>query len=89
MALSATYYTAAWCGPCKTFKPLATKVMADVGIPMTIQDIDEAGPEVVKSNNIRGVPTIIFSNGERIVGNWPETKLREQLNLLQTGDDGH
>lgn len=87
--LSATYYTASWCGPCKTFKPLATKVFNEMKIPLDIQDVDELDPFVVQSLNIASVPTVMFNNGERIVGAWPEGKLREKLNHMITGDDGH
>ena len=50
------HFGAAWCGPCKTFKPVIKKLQK-AGYPIEIYDIDQ---EVVlaESYRIMSVPTI-------------------------------
>ena len=59
------YYTAAWCAPCKRLKPMAKKIAREAGAEFAEIDVDrEEGyvPEYVK-----GVPTIIISDGFKIL----------------------
>lgn len=76
--LAATYVTADWCGPCKVFKPLAIRVFEEYGVPLDIVDALDIDPEF----NVRSLPTILFDNGDRMVGAWPEAKLREKIESL-------
>ena len=41
----AKYFTASWCGPCKSFKPIIKELIAE-GLPIEIVDIDT---NVIKS----------------------------------------
>lgn len=57
------YFTAAWCGPCRMFKPVLQEVTTELGIPTQIIDVDQHS-ELVQQNSITGVPTlIVFQDG--------------------------
>jgi thioredoxin 1 len=66
----AKYFTASWCGPCKSFKPIIKELIAE-GLPIEIVDID-TNESLARKLNVRSVPTtIIFSDDsevERFVG---------------------
>ena len=66
----AKYFTASWCGPCKSFKPIIKELIAE-GLPIEIVDID-TNENLARKLNVRSVPTtIIFSDDsevERFVG---------------------
>ena len=64
------YFSAAWCGPCKTFKPIMNEVAGD-GYSVQFIDIDQSSA-LAKQYNVRSVPTtVIEENGieiDRFVG---------------------
>lgn len=51
------YFTAEWCGPCKTIKP-----MVIASGKATIVDVD-SGNGLVAAHNIKSVPTVIGIEG--------------------------
>ena len=59
----AKYFSATWCGPCQTFKPIM-KELSEEGYDITFIDIDKSGG-LAKQYNIRSVPTTIIE--ERVV----------------------
>ena len=59
---TAKYFSATWCGPCKTFKPIM-KELASEGYNIEFIDGDENPNEAMKYN-IRSVPTTIILEGE-------------------------
>tara|TARA_B100000287_G_scaffold299087_1_gene282312 strand:- start:6384 stop:6668 length:285 start_codon:yes stop_codon:yes gene_type:complete len=71
------YFSAEWCGPCKSFKPIIEK-LEKAGYPIYFQDIDN-DPILAESYQIRSVPTIkILQNDkvqETLVGVQDPTKL--------------
>jgi len=87
----AEYYTASWCQPCKTFKPLAMKVFTEAGIPLKFNDVDddEGGSKSVL-NHVASIPTVIvyrkdeggWYEVDRITGAFPEQNLRTRLDKL-------
>jgi putative thioredoxin len=83
--LSGVYVTATWCQPCKTFKPIAERVFREMGYNLNFIDVDDPDVEVYLGG-VKSVPTIvIFKQGEivdRIVGAFPEPRLRERLDRL-------
>jgi thioredoxin 1 len=71
------YFTAKWCGPCKTFGPILNDVVKENLIKV---DIDEQ-PEIASKFNIRGVPTIVLVDEQdkeitRNIGLMTKTKLQ-------------
>jgi thioredoxin-like negative regulator of GroEL len=51
------YVSAAWCGPCKTFGPIMSKV-AESGVPVQKMDADTDSSAVMKYG-VRNVPTVL------------------------------
>jgi thioredoxin 1 len=64
--LTVEYYTAPWCGPCRTFGPVMDEVMRVKGINYQKIDVDSYR-ELATTNGISSVPTIVFKVGEEIV----------------------
>ena len=64
------YFSAAWCGPCKTFKPIMNEVAGE-GYSVQFIDIDQSSA-LAEQYNVRSVPTtVIEENGieiDRFVG---------------------
>ncbi len=53
-----TAYTASWCGPCKTLKPILKELQSE-GFSIDIIDIDENQMESA-AKSIQAVPTLIL-----------------------------
>ena len=64
------YFSAVWCGPCKSFKPVMNEIAGE-GHSVQFVDIDQS-QELAQQYNVRSVPTVIIEeNGKeinRIVG---------------------
>ena len=60
----AKYFSATWCGPCKSFKPIMQE-LSDEGYDITFIDIDKDNGGLAKQYNVRSVPTTIIE--ERVV----------------------
>lgn len=59
------YYTATWCGPCRSVKPIVQELKA-AGWNIDIIDADQNKDKVV-SNQIAGIPTfIIYKDGVQV-----------------------
>ena len=57
------YFSAEWCGPCKTFKPLMES-LEKKGYPIFFEDVDR-DPVLAESYQIRSVPAIkIVQDGQ-------------------------
>jgi len=59
-------FTAEWCGPCKTMKPVLDELHQIMGDTLRILKIDvDRNPAVASSLNISGVPTLmLYKNGK-------------------------
>ena len=53
------YFSAAWCGPCKNFKPIMEQVSRE--IPVEFIDVD-ANPQLVAEYGVRNIPTLVVVN---------------------------
>lgn len=75
------YYTAAWCGPCRSVKPIIHELQA-AGWDINIIDSD-SNRDLVVANQVAGIPTfIIYKNGvqvNRFTGARPKGALLEAL----------
>ena len=52
------YFSATWCGPCQTFKPIMNEI-ANEGHSVQFIDIDQQG-DLAQQYNVRSVPTVVI-----------------------------
>jgi thioredoxin 1 len=60
------YFTAAWCGPCKMFRPTVQAVSAETGVGINYIDVNQQ-KDMAQRYNVSSVPTIIVENGGNVV----------------------
>ena len=65
------YFSATWCGPCQTFKPIMNEI-SNEGHSVQFIDIDQQ-EDLARQYNVRSVPTIVIEQGEAIDTDNPET----------------
>jgi|TARA_R110000744_G_scaffold95976_1_gene185377 thioredoxin 1 len=66
------YFSAAWCGPCKTLGP----IMDEVSSKVSVQKIDvDSDYETAQKYGVRNIPTVILVDGvtevKRFIGVQP------------------
>ena len=75
------YFSAPWCGPCRTFKPTMESLQSEMSI--TFIDVDSS-PQTAQQYNVRSVPTVlILENGvekRRLVGAKSKDEIRSAYN---------
>ena len=75
------YFSATWCGPCQTFKPIMSEI-ANEGHSVQFIDIDQQG-ELAQQYNVRSVPTVVIEqNGSevnRLIGATTKQVILENL----------
>lgn len=60
------YFTAAWCGPCKMFKPTVQQVSSELGVGINYIDVDQQ-QDIAMKYGVRSVPTIIVESGGSVI----------------------
>ncbi|MBT4208376.1 thioredoxin family protein [Candidatus Woesearchaeota archaeon] len=56
------YFSATWCGPCKTFKPIMTEIAGE-GYSVEFIDVDQ-NQDLASKYGVRSIPcTVIEENG--------------------------
>jgi thioredoxin 1 len=80
------YFSTAWCGPCKTFKPVVQQVSQETGIPVTYIDADQ-DKETAQKYSINSVPTIVIVDSVgsmlyRNAGIMPKGQLSQLLRTI-------
>ena len=75
------YFSATWCGPCKSFKPVINEIASE-GYSVQFIDIDQS-PNTATQYSVMSVPTVIIEeNGvevDRFVGAIPKQMVLERL----------
>lgn len=75
------YFSATWCGPCQTFKPVMNEIASE-GYSVQFIDIDQSSA-LAESYNVRSVPTVVIEeNGsevDRFIGSIPKQMVLEKL----------
>ena len=75
------YFSAAWCGPCKAFKPVMTEIKNE-GYSVEFIDIDML-TDLAQQYNVRSVPTVVIEEGgvevDRFVGSIPKQQVLQKL----------
>tara|TARA_Y100000590_G_C15139103_1_gene795394 strand:+ start:29 stop:274 length:246 start_codon:yes stop_codon:yes gene_type:complete len=75
------YFSAAWCGPCKAFKPVMNEIKSE-GYPVEFIDIDML-TDLAQQYNVRSVPTVVIEEGgvevDRFVGSIPKQQVLQKL----------
>ena len=75
------YFSATWCGPCKTFKPVMNEIAGE-GHSVQFIDIDQS-QDLAAKYNVRSVPTtVIEENGievDRFIGAIPKQQVLQKL----------
>tara|TARA_Y100000356_G_C11108530_1_gene208309 strand:+ start:244 stop:489 length:246 start_codon:yes stop_codon:yes gene_type:complete len=78
---TAKYFSAAWCGPCKAFKPVMQEIHAE-GYQVEFIDIDNLS-DLAQQYNVRSVPTVVIEQAgqeiDRFVGVIPKQQVIERL----------
>ena len=81
--VSVIQFSAIWCAPCRTLKPVMDKLSLNYNANFYIADIEDGGINTGSIAGIRGVPTvIIYKKGvevDRKVGGVPESHMKEFL----------
>ena len=67
------YFSAAWCGPCKTLSPIMNEVSSQVAVEKIDVDLDY---ERAQQYGVRNIPTVILVDGvtevKRFIGVQPK-----------------
>ena len=75
------YFSAAWCGPCKVFKPVMTEIKNE-GHQIEFIDIDMLS-DLAQEYNVRSVPTVVIEEAgkevDRFVGVIPKQQVLQKL----------
>ena len=75
------YFSATWCGPCKSFKPIMNEIAGE-GHSVQFIDIDQQ-QDLSARYNVRSVPTtVIEENGievDRIIGSVSKQQVMSKL----------
>lgn len=81
------YFTAPWCGPCRTLGPILEKTVAAVGDALSMAKIDlDSNQELAAALRIQSVPTIFaFFQGQPIdafQGAVPESQVKQFIDKV-------
>ena len=72
------FFSASWCNPCKSFKPIMERLSQE--LPIRFVDVD-AEPQLVAEYGIRNVPSVVVTQDGREIskrsGVLTESQVRE------------
>ena len=77
------YFTASWCLPCRSFRPVLNEAISQTGANIQIIDVDQQ-PEVAQKFGVTSVPTLIVTDpsGNPIKRNSGTMSKPQLLNFL-------
>lgn len=76
-------FTAEWCGPCKTMKPILEELRQVMGDSLRILKIDvDKNPAAASSLNVSGVPTLILYKKGQILWRQSGVQSAKQLQSI-------
>jgi thioredoxin 1 len=62
-------FTARWCGPCKTLKPVLAALEREYKGQIRVVEIDvDDDPLTAQQHGVRSMPTLVFHRDDREVG---------------------
>jgi|TARA_R110001583_G_scaffold144956_1_gene296936 thioredoxin-like negative regulator of GroEL len=70
------YFTAAWCGPCKKFRPLMENLSSQINVQFI--DID-SNPGIAQNYGVRNIPTTILVKDGVEVSRFTGSKPAQQI----------
>ena len=73
------YFSASYCAPCRTFKPLMESLQSEMSI--TFIDVD-ASPQTAQTWNVRSVPTTLVIQKGMELGRLVGVKSKEEIRAL-------
>jgi|TARA_R110001592_G_scaffold327788_1_gene609114 thioredoxin 1 len=71
------YFSATWCGPCKSFKPIITEI-ANEGHSVQFIDIDQNSGAASKYN-VMSVPTVVIEENGIELSRFIGTKSKQAI----------
>ena len=74
---TAKFFSAAWCGPCKQFKPIMQE-LSDEGYDIEFIDGDE-NKEVAIEYNIRSIPTTVIELDGKEINRLVGVRSKEEM----------
>jgi thioredoxin-like negative regulator of GroEL len=84
--LNVKYFSTEWCGPCKSFYPVFTKVLNEYGIQHTKVSLDESNRDLALKYGVSKVPTIVVEQEgamtKRFVGVMSENELKKWVTQI-------
>jgi thioredoxin len=83
-------FTAPWCGPCRTVKPILAELAREYPM-VAFSEVDcDAQPDVAQAANVRSMPTLVLTHAGRevgrIVGARPRAFIQGVLDRVLAGD---
>lgn len=84
--LSIKLGTAAWCGPCRAYKPVLQQFCSENSISLQEIDVD-TNPDFVQTYGVSSVPTtMVFKDGQLVFktsGAIPKTQLQSLISAYK------
>lgn len=80
-------FWATWCGPCKIVGPVVDELAKEYEGKMTFAKVNtDENPDLASRYNIRGIPTLMFFKGgkvlDQVVGALPKAQLKSKIDSL-------